>query len=117
PFVFDQTDKAEMRRSLNDYFTAILLSMLLESIINPILPPVGKAKSTPGEGEHRINYLREACADDSKAAIVLEEIRSLVFDTFADDSSLGDAYSRRERLGHVVADVLTAHGVSNDHDE
>ncbi|HXC44364.1 MAG TPA: hypothetical protein VNY51_12685 [Candidatus Dormibacteraeota bacterium] len=116
PFVFDQTDKTQMRRSLNDYFTAILLSMLIESIISP-LPPVCTKKSTPGDGEHRINYLREACLDDGQAAMVLEEIRHQVCDAFAACSSSVEGRSRREALRQIVTDVLTAHGVNDYHDE
>jgi superfamily II DNA or RNA helicase/predicted small metal-binding protein len=116
PFVFDQTDKTQMRRSLNDYFTAILLSMLIESVISP-LPPVGTQKSTPGDGEHRVNYLREAFSDDSQAAMVLEEIRQQVCEAFAMCGSLVEGRSRREVLRKIVTDVLTAHGVSDYHDE
>jgi superfamily II DNA or RNA helicase len=116
PFAFDQTDKTQMRRNLNDYFTAILLSMLIESIISP-LPPVGKQKPTPGDGEHRVNYLREACLDDSQAAMVLEEIRNQVCDAFAAPGSSVEGRSRREVLRQIVTDALTAHGVSDYHDE
>lgn len=117
PFVFDQTDKTQMRRSLNDYFTAILQSMLIESVISPVLLPVGKRMSTPGEGEHRINYLREACSDDSQAAIVLEEIRHEVFDAFADGGPSCEAYATRETFRSIVADVLTSHGIYEYNDE
>ena len=117
PFVFDQTDKTQMRRSLNDYFTTILLSMLIESMISPILPSVEKRKSTPGDGEHRVNYIREACSDDSEAAMVLEEIRRQVCDAFAAFGSSVESPSRREALGSIVRDVLTAHGISAYHDE
>jgi superfamily II DNA or RNA helicase len=70
PFAFDQTDKASVRERLNKYLKALLLSMLLENVMDPVLLPsrkgIGKSEGTP-----RINYLREVFPDHSEAVVVL----------------------------------------------
>jgi len=117
PFVFDQTDRGQMRRGLNDYFIAIMLSLLFEITMSPPSRSMGGGKPAPGEGEERINYLRETCGDDNAAAMILEQIRKRVFDAFADGGSIVGGHSRRDTFGVIVADVLTSHGFHSYKDE
>ncbi len=66
PFTLDQTDKERTRQSLNEYLKAILLSLLLENVIDPALSPAERTRQSRG-GRRRVNYLKEAFSDDRRS--------------------------------------------------
>src|SRR6202040_3714854 len=53
PFALDQADKGRTRESLNEYLTALLLSMLLENVMDPVLVPRLKRTGDCGERGRR----------------------------------------------------------------
>lgn len=117
PFALDQIDKNLTRENLNGYLTAILLSMLLENVLDPVCVPTSKGRAQRGEGEGRVNYLRRALGDDAEAFVVLDEIKQRVLAAAAGDSSAVSANNLHETFREIVSNVLSTHGVREYHDE
>ena len=117
PFRFDQTDKERTRQDLNDYLTAILLSMLLENVVSPAyLPPADQDGSRDG-GRQRINYFKEAFTDEGQATAALAEITSRVVDASANDCTSQGIQQLTEAFPAIVSEVLAARGVQERHEQ
>lgn len=109
PFAFDQADDETLRNNLNDYLKAILLSMLFESIIEPV-EEEPREPSDGTDGRTRINYLKEAVKSDSEAVQVLLEITEDTRDALAlSPDNIEDEFEE------IVSQVLFAHGVEHHH--
>jgi len=118
PLSFDQMDKAGVRESLNDYLKAILLSMLLENVIEPAISPSPRERNgAPPDAKARRNFLREALPDDGESASVLSEIVERVLDSIADNESLRQTQALRDPFFIIVGEVLSSHGVKDFHEE
>lgn len=117
PFRFDQTDKEGTRQNLNDYLKAILLSMLLENVVSPAYLPAANSDPRQDGGRQRINYLKEAFADEGQATAALAEITSRVVEATAGDSTSQGIQRLTGAFPAIVSDVLAARGVHEFHDE
>lgn len=117
PFALDQVDKTVARENLNGYLTAILLSMLLENVVDPVPVSPSSGDGQGGKGKPRINYLRAALGNDGEAIVVLDEIKQQVLDAAAPDSSALSADELQQTFRDIVSNVLFAHGVREYHDE
>jgi hypothetical protein len=117
PFRFDQLNKERTREELNDYLTAILLSMLLENVMSPLYLPAGKGDGGGGEGARRINYFKEAFAEEGQAIAALAEITARVVDATATDCGVSGIQPLAETFPAIVSEVLAANGIQKHHDE
>jgi len=54
--------------------------MILENIYNPVKVPAVIRTDKPGDSAPRINYLREAFADDGESAVAFKEIQRRVIE-------------------------------------
>ncbi len=117
PFALDQVDKTVTRDNLNGYLTAILLSMMLENVVDPVPVSVSSGCGQHGEGGRRINYLRAALGNDGEAIVVLDEIKQQVLNEATPDSSALSADELQRTFHDIVSNVLSSHGVREYHDE
>jgi superfamily II DNA or RNA helicase len=117
PFRFDQTDKEQTRQNLNDYLKAILLSMLLENVVSPAYLPAANDDPRQDGGRQRINYLKEAFADEGQATAVLAEITSRVVEAAANDSTSQGIRPLADAFPAIVSEVLSARGVHEHHEQ
>ena len=117
PFAFDQTDRNQIQDDLNDYLSCILLSMLLENVVSPIYLPAVESDGKPATGGQRINYLKEAFADEGQAMAALAEIKDRVLDATAGDTTAEGMQRVQEVFPAIVSEVLSERGIYQYHEQ
>lgn len=75
PFSIDQTDEKKFRENLNNYLKAILASLVLEDIFNPVKIKVPKGEKKKGIKHGKIDWLSEVLPDAEKQIALREDVR------------------------------------------
>ena len=73
PFVLDQLDEEEYRKTLSKHFAAFTASLLLEEYIKPIEIPKPKNKEQKGSKGAYTNYFVQEVPDDNKRRKIIDK--------------------------------------------
>ena len=107
PFALDQQDPEAFQENLNNYFKAILATLILENILNPVSikarktlqPSDDNALNTyPSEGNK--NWLSLAIPDEAKQELIVRDVCHNLF-----------GCTSREEREQVAQRVLENHGI------
>jgi len=75
PFVLDTLDEDKYLTALNKNFTAFMLSMVIQDVVNPIPIPRPKGKEKGSKREEKIDYLIESVKNIHKRTKIQTDVR------------------------------------------
>lgn len=111
PFSIDQTDEKKFRENLNNYLKAILASLVLEDIFNPVKIKVPKGKKKKGTKHEKIDWLSEVLPDAEKQIALREDVRDKLMEIAILNNAEGDVTFLWEEYQKVLPEILSEYGV------
>jgi hypothetical protein len=107
PFALDQQDTEKFEENLNDYLKAILASLILENILNPVVIKTKKSQLPSKDNdlnaeltESNRNWLSLAIPDEAKQEIIVQDVCHNLF-----------GCTSRDERETVAQRVLENHGI------
>jgi len=119
-FSFDQLNRVALREDLNDFLKAIIASMALEQIMNPVPINLRNGENNGEERQNRINYLLEETSDETEATRIQQEIYNRAIFFMGENQEFiepGGIAGFREEFNQIVSSVLTENKIEEFHEE